>query len=353
MTEQFHPTPQRRSQNGLRTAVLALALSATTCLAPNAFAVSKEMIQLQTQVQQLQDALARLQQSNDERMGVLKDLVQQTADSVNKMGLTVGQLQQQVAAQAQGQSGKVDQVSGQVQSLNDSLDELKARLQRIEKSIGDVQSSQQSLNARFEGGAVPSGGAPVTAPTTPATETTPAPRGTRTPRSAPPPGFPQDSSNEAAPPAGNAASPSDAAPAAVAVGNAPPVADLYQTAYGDYNGAKYSLAKAEFGDVIRFYPDSNYAGNAYFYLGEMLFKTRDYGPATRQYDKVIEQYPGNPKIPAAQLRKGQALIGLKQTDAGARELRSLIQRYPNSPEATTARARLSDLGLGTTAARAR
>ena len=81
----------------------------------------------------------------------------------------------------------------------------------------------------------------------------------------------------------------------------------------------------------------------------MLFKTRDYGPATRQYDKVIEQFPGNPKIPAAQLRKGQALIALKQTDAGTRELRSLIQRYPNSPEATTARARLSELGASTTA----
>ncbi|GAA3764959.1 outer membrane protein assembly factor BamD [Terriglobus aquaticus] len=336
----------------VRAAVLALTLSATTFAAPNAFAASKEMIQLQTQVQQLQDAVARLQQSNDERMGVLKDLVQQTADSVNKMGLTVGQLQQQVAAQAQGEGGKVDQVSGQVQSLNDSLDELKARLQRIEKSLGDVQSSQQSLNARLEGGAAPGGSLP--AATGAGSETAPVtnPRGSRAPRTtAPPPGFPSDSSTETAPPAGTAPAGADATPAAAT--GAPPVADLYQTAFGDYNAAKYSLAKAEFNDVIRFYPDSNFAGNAYFYLGEMLFKTRDYGPATRQYDKVIEQYPGNPKIPAAQLRKGQALIGLHQTEAGARELRSLIQRYPNSPEATTARARLGDLGMGTTAARAR
>ena len=315
----FSSTTATRTR--LRVVALTLAMSASVFTAPHAFAASKEMIQLQTQVQQLQDALARLQQSNDERMGVLKDLVQQTADSVNKMGLTVGQLQQQVAAQAQGQGGKVDQVSGQVQSLNDSLDELKARLQRIEKSIGDVQSSQQSLNARFEGGAAPAGAGSVAAPGAPAPDASPAPRGSRTPRNAPPPGFPQDRSSNAAPLSpGNPAS-AEAAPAAAGAANAPPVADLYQTAYGDYNGAKYSLAKAEFSDVIRFYPDSNYAGNAYFYLGEMLFKTRDYGPATRQYDKVIEQYPGNPKIPAAQLRKGQSLIGLKQTAAGAPALR--------------------------------
>lgn len=346
MAERFTITSLLSLRPRFRVVAVVMCLAACTFAAPNAFAVSKEMIQLQTQVQQLQDAVARLQQSNDERMGVLKDLVQQTADSVNKMGLTVGQLQQQVAAQAQGEGGKVDQVSGQVQSLNDSLDELKARLQRIEKSLGDVQSSQQSLSARFDSGAVPAGASPATQPGSAAGDSATPARGARAPKNAPPPGFPQDSSADSAPAAAGSA-----APAAAAATGAPPVADLYQTAYGDYNGAKYSLAKSEFSDVIRFYPESNYAGNSYFYLGEMLYRARDYGPASRQYDRVIEQYPGNPKIPAAQLRKGQSLIALKQTDAGVRELRSLIQRYPNSPEATTARGRLSEMGLGTPRAR--
>ena len=60
------------------------------------FAVSKDMVQLQTQIQELQDAIARLQQSNDERMGVLKDLVQQSADSVNRMSVTIDGLQKQL-----------------------------------------------------------------------------------------------------------------------------------------------------------------------------------------------------------------------------------------------------------------
>src|SRR5580698_5898963 len=62
-------------------------------------AVSKEMIQLQTQVQTLQDMLQHLQQSNDERMGVLQHLVEQTSDSVNRMSQTLNSLQQQVQAQ--------------------------------------------------------------------------------------------------------------------------------------------------------------------------------------------------------------------------------------------------------------
>ena len=178
--------PALRRRLRLRVAALALAVSVATVAAPRAFAVSKEMIQLQTQVQQLQDAIARLQQSNDERMGVLKDLVQQTTDSVNKMNAAVAQLQQQAATQAQSQGGKFDQVSGQVQSLNDSLDELKARLQRMEKSIGDVQNSQQTLNARFDNGNSPVTPA-VNAPASSAADVAPTPRG-RAPRTAPPPG---------------------------------------------------------------------------------------------------------------------------------------------------------------------
>ena len=294
------------------------------------------MVQLQTQVQQLQDAVARLQQSNDERMGVMKDLVQQTADSVNKMSVEVQGLQRQLSVGVEAQGTKLDQVSGQVQSLNDSLDELKARLQRIEKSVAEVQSTQQSLGARTDAGSAPAGVLPSGPPTgfpveTPAETTRPA-SGART--NTPPPGFPADAD----------ASGGDGIAARAKGGVAPPVTDLYQTAFGDYNGAKYRLATAEFQDVIRYYPENSLAGNAYFYLGEMLYKSRDYGPATRQYDKVIEGYAGNPKIPTAQLRKGQCLLALKQTDAGVRELKSLVARYPNSPEAVTARARLNELG---------
>ena len=125
--------------------LVALALAATP-----AFAVNKDMVQLQTQVRELQDSIARLQQSNDERMGVLKDLVQQSADSVNKMSTAIETLQQQMHSQQEASGGKLDQVSGQVQSVNDSLDEVKARLNTLEKALQSVQSQQQSINAAVQ-----------------------------------------------------------------------------------------------------------------------------------------------------------------------------------------------------------
>jgi tol-pal system protein YbgF len=131
---------------------------------------------------------------------------------------------------------------------------------------------------------------------------------------------------------------------------APPVDQLYQGGVRDYNGAKYDVAAGEFGDVLKYYPQDNLAGNAQFYLGEIAYRQGDFKNAIKNYDAVLEQFPGNPKAPAAQLRKGEAELSLNQRDAGVRDLRSLIQRYPQSPEAAQARSRLNGLGIRITPA---
>ncbi|MGC1363734.1 MAG: transporter, partial [Silvibacterium sp.] len=114
------------------TAALALALLIP---APRAHAVSKEMIQLQEQVQQLQDALQHLQETNDTRMALLQHLVEQTADNVNRITQSMTSLQQQVTSDSQN-----NQISGQIQSLNDSVDEMKTRITQVNKTLQDLQS---------------------------------------------------------------------------------------------------------------------------------------------------------------------------------------------------------------------
>ena len=110
-----------------------------------AFAVSKEIIQLQTQVQTLSDQVARLQQSMDERMGVLKNLVEQSTDWVNKMSVAVNDLQRKAQSESSDSNARLDQVSGQIQSLHDTVDELKARLAKITKQLDDMQQNGQNL----------------------------------------------------------------------------------------------------------------------------------------------------------------------------------------------------------------
>lgn len=323
----------------VRLALVALVLSATP-----SFAASKEMIQLQTQIQQLQDAVARLQQSNDERMGVLKDLVQQSADSVNKMSVSIDSLQKLSQTQQEAQGAKVDQVSGQVQSLTDSLDELKARMNRLEKLLQDVKGQQQSINASMQNLPQPTGS------TLPATDNTTAPADIPAPQ----PIAPVTTGKKGKPSAATAPrdiipipAPSARTPAPVAT-DAPPADELYKTALGDYMAAKYTLSGAEFADVVKNYPDNALSGNASYYMGEIEYRGGRYATAIKDYDRVLEQYPDSNKVPVSHLHKGQALIQLKQNEAGVRELRALIQRYPNSPEAMQARSRLSGMGIPVT-----
>jgi len=295
----------------IRLVTVLLALGSFTPLPAHA-AESKDMIQLQQQVQDLQNAIAKLQQSNDERMGVLKDLVQQTADNVNKMSVVVNGLQLRMQNVQDASAAKNDQLSGQIQALNDSFDELKARMARMEKSLTDIQSQQASTNAILNNlpGTAPVSGQPL-----------PAPGG-----------------NATALPA-----PGSVLPGRQAAALGPSVGDLYKTAYSDYVSGKYPLAASEFTNLISTYPDDNLAGNAYFYLGEIDVKGQKLTSAVKNYDQVLERYPDNAKIPSAHLHKGEALIAMKNPDAGSRELHTLIQRFPNSPEAAQARTKLAAL----------
>src|ERR1700747_2256017 len=139
----------------LRSFVLVVLLVAA---ALPAFPVSKEIVQLQTQVQGLQDQMARMQQSFDERMGVMRNLIEQSTDNINKMSNSVDALQKALQQQNNDTAGKVDQVSGQIQALHDSLDELKARVAKVSKQMDDMTAAQQNLTPAAPGTAQP--GAP-------------------------------------------------------------------------------------------------------------------------------------------------------------------------------------------------
>jgi tol-pal system protein YbgF len=296
-------------------AVAAAALAAVLALAPvRAHAASKEIVALQTQVQQLLDMVQRLQSTMDTKFGVMQHLVEQTADSANQMSQTVNALQQKINAQNDTLGGKLDTASGQVQSLNDSVDELKSRIAKIDKSLQDLQGQLQNIQSAPPAGTQPAPGA------------APAPDGGGTPGA---PGQPIAA----------------ATPAAMT----PPLKETFQAGLRDFNAAKYSVATGEFQDVIHYYPLDDLAGSSQFYLGEIAYRQKDYPTAVSAYNAVLEGFSGSPKAPAAQLHKGFALIEQGKKDAGIHELRQLVQRHPQTPEASQARSRLSAMGVRTTA----
>jgi len=261
-----------------------------------AFAVAKEIIQLQTQVQALQDQMSRMQQAFDERMGVMRSLIEQSTDNMNKINASLADLQRGLQQQHADNGARSDQLSGQVQSLNDSLAELKARLVKVSKQLDDIQAAQTNL---------PAGGAPGT------------------------PGVLGQPGGQLAPAQQPVAPPPDV---------------LYNNALRDYNAAKYDLASQEFSDYLKYYPNTDLAGNAQFYMADMEYRQGNFEQAVTDYDKVLEQYPDGTKVPAAQLKKGMALAKLGKRSEAVKELNSLVQRYPRSLEAQQAREQLKQLG---------
>jgi tol-pal system protein YbgF len=268
---------------------LALTLFiAFSALVP-AHGANRELVQLQTQVDQLQQQMTQMKQSFDERMGIMKNLLEKNTDAANKVTAAIEGLQTSLNKQQQDRAGQVDQISGQIQALNDTMDELKVRLAKLSKQFEDMQAAQQSM----------------------------------------------------------AAAQSQTQQQTQAMAQAPPPDVLYNNALRDYNGGKNDLAAQEFTDYIKFYPDTDLAGNADFYLAEIEYKAGDYQKAVANYDLVLQNFPSGNKAAAAQLKKGFALIELGKQEEGAQELKHVIQRYPRTTEATQARDKLRKLGPAT------
>ena len=252
---------------------------------PPAYGVNKDLIELQTQVTALQQQMTQMKQSFDERMGVMRNLLEQNTDAANKVTAAINGLQASINKQQQDRAGQVDQISGQIQALNDTMDELKVRLAKLSKQFEDMQAAQQSM----------------------------------------------------------AQQQTQVQQQQQAIAQAPAPDVLYNNALRDYNGGNNDLATQEFNDYIKFYPNTDLAGNAYFYLAEIQYKAGDYKSAISNYDLVLQNFPSGNKAAGSQLKKGFALIELGKVDEGSQELRHIIQRYPRTNEATQARDRLRKL----------
>jgi tol-pal system protein YbgF len=291
--------------------VLALGFCFGVMYSPApAGAASKEMIQLQQDVSRLIDSQKALETSVEQKHAVLKTLLEQSLDGVNRLNTNIGGLTQTVQQVQANTGNRLDTMGTQMQAVVDNMDELKSRLAKLNQQMAETQSSLQSIDAKMGGGAPqaqPTGGAPPD---------------TATPNTA------------------------ASAPAPV-TSAAPPSADvLYASARRDLDTGKYDLARQEFQDYLKYYRNTDLAGNAEFYLGEVSFAQGHYQDAVSAYDSVLLDYPKSFKLAAARLKKAMALLELGQQAAGIRELREVVRRHPGTEEARRANAKLHELAVG-------
>ncbi len=116
--------------------------------------------------------------------------------------------------------------------------------------------------------------------------------------------------------------------------------DAYNQAFGLLNNGLYDDAIAEFTAVLNKYPDSNYADNSQYWLGETYYVLRNFDAARGSFDAVIENYKESEKVPDAMLKLGFIDYEQGRWKASKKNLKSVIKAYPESNAARLADQRL-------------
>jgi tol-pal system protein YbgF len=142
-----------------------------------------------------------------------------------------------------------------------------------------------------------------------------------------------------------------AAPAAVVMGGAVPVAAgdpaaetrNYDAALNLFKLGNYQGAIAGFQNFIGGYPKSNLAANAQYWIGNAYFNLHDFKSAIAAQQKLISTYPGNQKAPDAMLNLASSQLELADNAGAKKTLEELVAKYPVSPATDLAKKRLSSI----------
>jgi tol-pal system protein YbgF len=214
-------------------------------------------------------------------------------------------------APVSGLNNKIEATGEDVRALRDALADLSARLERMDAKITDLKNQMQIMQN------------PPPAPTNFQPGTAPGSTGTMIPGQQGMPGQ-QGPPGTASIPVGVSAE------------------KTYMDARRDQQTGNIDLAYQEYQQYLTYFPNTELAANAQYYLGEIDYNRGNYKGAVQAFDAVLERYPKNPKTADARLMKGMALAKDGQRARAVQELRSLIQTYPNTEDARKAAQALRD-----------
>lgn len=121
-------------------------------------AASKEIVELQRDVAQLQDQVRNLQSSFDTKMGTLAAQVQQLADSAgranNSLATLQGAIQEQLRQQGKevmapvaNVGTKIDEMATAFQQVQNSMADVTTRMGKLEQQVMDLSNAVRTMNS--------------------------------------------------------------------------------------------------------------------------------------------------------------------------------------------------------------
>lgn len=116
--------------------------------------------------------------------------------------------------------------------------------------------------------------------------------------------------------------------------------EAYSKAFALLKEGQYEQSITLFEAFKVSYPDSKYADNAQYWLGEANYVSRNYKKALTEFQQLIAQYPESPKNSGARLKIGYVYFELKNWSAASDALQQVISLYPDTTVAKKANERL-------------
>ena len=119
----------------------------------------------------------------------------------------------------------------------------------------------------------------------------------------------------------------------------------YDQAFLALRETRYADAAEGFDRFLRDHPQSSYAPNALYWLGEVYYVTRDFETALTQFQRLLDEYPGSGKAPDALLKIGFSHYELGHWIEARASLEEVAERYPGTNYSRLADNRLRTMRL--------
>jgi len=153
------------------------------------------------------------------------------------------------------------------------------------------------------------------------------------------PAAPSTSASNIAPPV-NANNKVNIQPAVVPAPNDKNGKQVYNRIYKTLKEGNYQQAIIDFNQFIKDYPESTYTDNAYFWLGQAYYLSRNNKLALKAFQKIVTDFPDGNKVKDAKLKIGYTYFEMKDWGSAQIALEKVIADYPGDKVAKSAQQRL-------------
>lgn len=121
------------------------------------------------------------------------------------------------------------------------------------------------------------------------------------------------------------------------------MSNLYNKAYRLFKQRRFDRARADFLELLRRFPNSEYSADATFWIAETYFLEKENEKAILEYEKIIKEYPDSNKIHSALLKQGMAFARIGDTQSAQIIFKRIIQAFPNTAQAHSAQQQLNEI----------